>query len=66
MPPGAGQKYCRVSDEDFPDELEVTARDKNGYIMALEHKTFDVQGVQFHPESVLTPDGEIILRNWLK
>ena len=55
-----------VSDEDFPDELEVTARDKNGYIMALEHKTFDVQGVQFHPESVLTPDGEIILRNWLK
>jgi anthranilate synthase component 2 len=55
-----------VSDEDFPDELEVTARDDNGYIMALQHKTFDVQGVQFHPESVLTPDGETILRNWLK
>ena len=54
-----------VSDEGFPDELEVTARDENGYIMALQHRTYDVQGVQFHPESVLTPDGERILRNWL-
>jgi anthranilate synthase component 2 len=55
-----------VSDENFPEELEVTARDENNYIMALQHKNFDVQGVQFHPESVLTPDGETILRNWLK
>ena len=55
-----------ISDENFPEELEVTARDENNYIMALQHKKYDVQGVQFHPESVLTPDGETILRNWLK
>ena len=55
-----------ISDEDFPEELEVTARAENNLIMALQHKTFDVQGVQFHPESVLTPDGEKILMNWLK
>ena len=55
-----------INEKDFPKELDVTARDDNGYIMALQHKTYDVQGVQFHPESVLTPDGETILRNWLK
>ncbi len=54
-----------VSDTDFPNELEVTARDENNYIMALQHKSFDVQGVQFHPESILTPDGEKIMKNWL-
>lgn len=55
-----------VSDENFPAELEVIARDENNYIMALQHKKYDVQGVQFHPESVLTPMGEDIIRNWLK
>ena len=55
-----------ISDENFPDELRVTARDENGYIMAVEHKSLDVQGVQFHPESVLTPGGETILKNWFR
>ena len=54
-----------VDKENFPTDLEITAVDDNGYIMALQHKTFDVQGVQFHPESVLTPNGEKMLRNWL-
>lgn len=54
-----------VKEEGFPDELEITARDENNYIMGLQHRKYDVRGVQFHPESVLTPEGEAILRNWL-
>ena len=54
-----------VSPENFPPELEITSRDANGYIMSLRHRTYDVQGVQFHPESILTPSGEQIMRNWL-
>ena len=44
----------------------IFGRDENGFIMAMKHKIFDVQGVQFHPESILTPSGELILRNWLQ
>lgn len=54
-----------VSPENFPAELEITSRDSNGYIMSLRHRTYDVQGVQFHPESILTPLGEQMMRNWL-
>lgn len=55
-----------VNNEGLPSDLEVTARDENGMIMAMQHKKYDVTGVQFHPESVLTPDGETMMRNWLK
>lgn len=56
-----------VSREDFPDCLEITAEDtEEGQIMALRHKTYDVKGIQFHPESVLTPKGKTILKNWIE
>lgn len=54
-----------VNREGFPDSLEVTAVDENGMIMALSHKTFDIKGVQFHPESIMTGAGSAILKNWL-
>lgn len=55
-----------VSKDNFPDCLRITAVDDDGMIMALKHKTYDVRGVQFHPESILTPKGEDMLRNWLE
>lgn len=54
-----------VSKGTFPECLTVEAEDENGEIMALSHKNFDVCGVQFHPESVLTPDGFKMIENWL-
>jgi len=55
-----------VSDENLPDCLEITATDAEGRIMALRHRELDVRGVQFHPESILTPEGATIIRNWLE
>ena len=55
-----------VSRENFPDCLEITAEDmEEKQIMALRHRTYDVRGIQFHPESVLTPKGKTIIENWL-
>lgn len=54
-----------VSSDQFPANLEITAVDDSGEIMALRHRTYDVRGVQFHPESVLTPEGATIMKNWL-
>lgn len=54
-----------VDRENFPDTLEITAVSQEGYIMAIRHKNFDIRGIQFHPESVLTPDGKRIISNWL-
>lgn len=53
-----------VSREGLPDTLAVTAVSDEGLIMGLRHRTLDVHGIQFHPESVLTPLGERIIRNW--
>ena len=50
----------------FPDALEITAIDDDGFVMALRHRHYNVRGVQFHPESVMTPDGKKMLENWLK
>ena len=61
-----GRYHSWVIDEDhLSDDLEVTARDSEGLIMAVKHKNLDVRGVQFHPESILTPDGKTILNNWI-
>jgi anthranilate synthase component 2 len=61
-----GRYHSWVVDASLPDVLEATSFDENGQVMSLRHKTFDVRGVQFHPESVLTPNGKKILENWLK
>ena len=54
-----------VSKDGFPDCLEITAESDEGQIMALKHKTLNVRGIQFHPESVLTPEGKIMIQNFL-
>ena len=62
----AGRYHSWVVDsKNFPSELEVTVKDENGYVMGLRHKKFDVHGVQFHPESILTEYGLEIIRNWI-
>ena len=62
----AGRYHSWVVDEKFfPAELEVICKDENGFVMGLRHKKFDVRGVQFHPESVLTEYGQEMISNWV-
>jgi len=61
-----GRYHSWVIDKNLPDCLEVTSFDHNGQVMSLRHRDFDVRGVQFHPESVLTPDGKKMIENWVK
>ena len=60
-----GRYHSWVVDTNLPDELEATSFDENGQIMSLRHRIYDVKGVQFHPESVLTPLGKKMLKNWV-
>ena len=60
-----GRYHSWVVDPDLPSDLEATSMDNNGQVMSLRHKSFDVKGVQFHPESVLTPNGRQMLSNWI-
>jgi len=55
-----------VSDENFPACLTITSVNEHGLIMSLSHKVFNVKGIQFHPESVLTPKGITIIENWIR
>ncbi len=60
-----GRYHSWVVDADLPEVLEATSFDENGQVMSLRHKVYDVKGVQYHPESVLTPNGKQILKNWV-
>ncbi|MBJ6368094.1 anthranilate synthase component II [Snuella sedimenti] len=61
-----GRYHSWVVNTNLPDSLEATSFDENGQIMSLRHKVYDVKGVQYHPESVLTPNGKEILKNWVE
>ena len=63
----AGRYHSWVVDQNnFPEELEITCKDENGYVMGLRHKSFDLRGVQFHPESILTEYGLQMIKNWVE
>lgn len=61
-----GRYHSWIVASPLPESLEATSFDENGQIMSLRHKEYDVRGVQYHPESVLTPHGKQILENWIK
>lgn len=55
-----------VQESTLPEELEVTARSDDGELMAMRHREYPIYGLQFHPESVMTPDGSAMIRNFLE
>ena len=55
-----------LSNKNLPIDLIITSTDENGQIMSLKHSVYDVRGVQFHPESILTVHGKQILKNWIE
>tara|TARA_R100000935_G_scaffold18787_1_gene36269 strand:- start:546 stop:1112 length:567 start_codon:yes stop_codon:yes gene_type:complete len=61
-----GRYHSWVVDPNLPGSLEATSFDENGQVMSLRHREYDVKGVQFHPESVLTPMGKQIMKNWVR
>jgi anthranilate synthase component 2 len=60
-----GRYHSWIVESNLPDSLELVANNAEGQVMAIRHKKYDIKGVQFHPESVLTPEGGKIINNWL-
>ena len=61
-----GRYHSWVVAKELPPQLQATSYDIKGEVMSLRHKEYDVRGVQFHPESVLTPDGKKMIKNWVE
>ena len=61
-----GRYHSWVVEKPLPEELVLLAEEDNGQVMAMKHKKYDIYGVQFHPESILSPEGKQLLNNWLK
>ena len=63
----AGRYHSLIINSDsIPEELEVTSKTNDNIIMGIKHKRYPIEGIQFHPESILTPEGETIIKNWLE
>ena len=63
----AGRYHSLIIDSaSITDELEITSQTEEGIIMGVKHRTYPIEGIQFHPESILTPEGELIIKNWLE
>ena len=61
-----GRYHSWVVEKPLPEELVLLAEEDSGQVMAMKHKKYDIYGVQFHPESILSPEGKQLLNNWLK